>query len=305
MNLWEKNMQHLKNIFRYIKERLLCITVILFILILLLFVIIRNATLITPEQYESQQMLIAGISLENWSILIGIVGVGFTAMWTMFQYSKNKLLSQQEKASNIASEFANELVEKLYVINKVLLSNNEYSELLEKINIDNLKSFTYYEITQLTKDKDIFSKFNKIVFSDQIQTAYEELLKSRHNAQEIELFESKFPILIQNTLNRLEFISMNISSTAAGSQFIYPSLHQMFLNTVYVLSPSIAENNYNNVDKFFINIIQVYNHWNAEKEKDAKYFEKNRKKHEKRSKKYKEKQQKEMKKLLDKNPREV
>ena len=187
----------------------------------------------------------------------------------------------------------------------MLTSDIRYSELLEKINIDNLKSFTVYEITQLTNDTNIFLKFNKIVFSDEIQSAYEDLLKSRHNPQEIELFESKFPILVQNTLNRLEFISMNISSTAAGSQFIYPSLHQMFLNSVYVLSPSIAENNYNNVDKFFINIIQVYNKWKEEKEKDRRYFEKNRKKHDKRTKKYKEKQQKEMKKLLDKNPMEV
>ena len=93
------------------------------------------------------------------------------------------------------------------------------------------------------------------------------------------LFRSSFfPLLIENTLNKLEAICINISSQAAGSQFIYESLHQMFLSTVEILSIKISASNTNNVDKYYVNIIYVYNMWCSQKEKDISKFNKTNKK---------------------------
>jgi len=67
MNLWEKNVQHLQYVFKYLKERILCIVLIILFFIGISYAIIHNATIITPQEdkYESQQLIIAGISLDN------------------------------------------------------------------------------------------------------------------------------------------------------------------------------------------------------------------------------------------------
>ena len=134
-----------------------------------------------------------------------------------------------------------------------------------------------------------------------MQKSYEQVLHSRYSDDEIKMFDSQFVILVQNTLNKLEAVCMNISSNAAGSQYIYPSLHQIFLRDMYLLSPYIAESNHDSIDKFFINIIKVYNMWKAEHDSD---YKKQLKSQEKLN-KLRKKQDKEIKKLLTKNPRTV
>ncbi len=72
----------------------------------------------------------------------------------------------------------------------------------------------------------------------------------------------KFNLLISNVLNELEYLCMNLSSQAAGSKYVYQSLHQVFLRTIRCLSVEIAisNNNYYS-DKFYTNTIYVYNEW--------------------------------------------
>ena len=106
---------------------------------------------------------------------------------------------------------------------------------------------------------------------------------------------------MENTLNKLEAICMSISSQAAGSQFIYESLHQMFLSTVETLSIKISSPNLNNVDKYYTNIISVYNIWNAQKQKDINKLNKTTKK----INKLKNKVNKEISKLLSKQTKTV
>ena len=54
---------------------------------------------------------------------------------------------------------------------------------------------------------------------------------------------------------------MNISSKAADSDFIYQSVHQIFLRTVRLLYLEISILNVDSTDKFYTNIIDVYNKW--------------------------------------------
>lgn len=87
----------------------------------------------------------------------------------------------------------------------------------------------------------------------------------------------RFIELFNDVLNKLEYISMYISSQSAGSNYVYQSLHQIFLKTVKLLYPIIALQNENYSDKYFTNIICVYNHWCELNEKDTE-IEKTKKK---------------------------
>jgi len=55
---------------------------------------------------------------------------------------------------------------------------------------------------------------------------------------------------------------MYLSSQVAGSKYVYQSLHQVFLRTVRALAIRISiANNTSYSDKYYTNIISVYNEW--------------------------------------------
>lgn len=275
MDFFRKNFIHLTNFFNYILEHLMCILIILTILILSGILLI-NLPINNPENIETQQILIFGVSLENWSVWYTAIGLIIGAVWSIYQFSKNKILKQQEKASEIASEFSNNLIGNLGLISKTLLKNNDIKNMLKTLKDSNvpLNQFTKYEIEEIFEDNQIFEKFEKIIMSDKTQKDYSVFLSNKYSLEEQKNFPSKFPVLIETTLNRLEAICINISSQAAGSQFIYDSLHQYFLMTIEILSIMIASNNINNIDKYYTNIIQVYNMWERQKNSDIEKLNK-------------------------------
>lgn len=91
-------------------------------------------------------------------------------------------------------------------------------------------------------------------------------------------FPKKFNNLIYDTLNELEYLCMYISSKAANSEFIYQSLHQVFLDAIRLLAIEISYSNTNSADKVYTNIIHVYNDWLKRYLKAQKKEEKNIKK---------------------------
>lgn len=250
---------------------------------------------------EVQQILIFGISLDNWCTLLTMFGVVIGAGWGLIQYDRNTKLRQQEKASEIAEKFSDEIINKLSVISYVLMHRSEFKTILEKINPDKLSTFSQYEIIEISNDKSIFNKFNLILSSKNTQRDYEYYLHTKYNEDEIKSFDSNFVRLVESTLNKLEAICMNISSQAAGSQYIYQSLHQILLYNIHILSILIAQNNVNNFDKYFVNVIEVYNMWNTQKQKDKAIFHQTAQK----VKKLEDKRNNEIKKLLNQKPRTV
>ena len=265
---------------RHPKRTLFIICIFLFILIAVIvsnfmqkFLGINIMTIINSE--EVQQILIFGISLDNWCTLLTMFGVVIGAGWGLVQYDKNMKLRQQEKASEIAQDFANNLIEKTALISDTLMSNKEFQKMIAKIvKSKKLNQFTYWEIIDILGDKQCFNKCEQIIRSKRTQQKYIQLLETKYNETERIRFNSSFSILVETTLNHIEAVCINISSKAAGSQFIYDSLHQSFLNIIEILSIKISKRNYNNVDKYFINVIEVYNMWNKQKNKDIQKFNK-------------------------------
>ena len=273
------------------------------IFLLLSIILFNFCDIQNPNEVQSQEIYICKISLSNWGTWITLVGLFFTAIWSMHQYIKSKLSKQQEKASQIATDFADNLIEKTGLISKTLLENS-YVQNITSIfdnHPESLSQFTTFEIENILNDKNVFVNFKNILCSEDTQKEYQKFLDEKYSEKEQERFNSKFPVLVESTLNHLEAICITITSQAAGSQFIYDSLHQTFLKTIKILAVLIAANNNNNVDKFFTNIIQVYNMWNKRKNKDIKKFVKTQKKINKMQKRM----DNEIKKLLSKETKTV
>lgn len=306
VNLYYMNRikQHLFNWFEYFKEHFIRIVFIIafFGICCFLFTLLpRENVLDSNYNIAEQHIVIFGITLENWLTALSIIGLIIGAIWAIYQFDKNVNRKQQEKASEIAKDFANNFVERFSIISEVLLKNEEIRTMLSKITNENLKSFTNIEILDMVNDKNCFNKYSQIINSKKTQIRYEKLLNKLYNKKEKEKFNSYFPLLVENTLNQLEAACINISSNAAGSEYIYNSLHQSFLKFVEILSIRISTNNRNNVDKYYTHIIQVYNMWNNQKYKDIEKFKKTQKKINKLNSKAK----KEIKKLLEKKNKTV
>lgn len=274
----------------YIKCKYLLLILLFIVLVLLIFLCEKEE----PEIIETQQLKVCGITIENWSQWITIIVIPFTAGWALFQFKKGRDIKKQEKAVDIAREFSENLVEDLEIINIVLYK----SGLLQKISLneEQVKKIEYFNVEEarrIKNDDDCIYEYNlqKEEYRERLNNIYHVLLYNQFTILKVQEFNlllfkaildklsnedlEKMHKVLENkksrpydfldfkdtVLNKLEYICMNISSKAADSKYIYQSLHQTFLRTIRNLYMDMASANTDYKDKFYTNIIHVYNEW--------------------------------------------
>lgn len=306
-DLWDEIKQWIIDKIKYLfsKFRYFILLILMVVMVLLIFKLDQK----NPEQVESQEIYFFGITVSNFSSWISTIAIPLTAIWAMYQYKRNLKIRKQEKSSNIAQEFSRGIVEDLSITNEVI-QKSFMSKYIPGDNIDeNLKYFNVIEIRELYKSDDIVTKYKSLVKdkskeidniyhlilykinNDMSEDEFTELLKdagkNEKNWDKIEKWINKcnkpyrFLLFERNMLNQLEYLCMDISSKAADSIFIYQSLHQMFLKSIRNLYFEISVLNVNSVDKFYTNIISVYNEWKGIYKANLKTEKKrNKKRHE-------------------------
>lgn len=298
MNYLKNNIEHFFDFIKYIWERILCIVITLLIIIAIILLLLQFSNIKNPKEIESQQILINNISLDNWVSIITVIGLIITAIWSMYQYTKNKALQQQEKSAQIAKIFSDNLLEKCGIIIHVFKHsklNNIVEYVSQPANI--FQNFTTNELREIFENDDFPNIYKKIKNNSELDDLYYSYLESKITVENEYLEKYKdpnsantraviklhhytteeatvlfklnnanlpfhFSDLIDNVLNELEYICMNISSNAANSIYIYQSLHQMFFDTINCLAVEISlRNDGKYSDKFYTNIIHVYTNW--------------------------------------------
>lgn len=296
----EKIKKHLCNWIDYAKEHLLRILFIPLFLLVCCYVFTLFPKTATNDE---QNILIFGITLSNWSTWLGILAIASTGVWAFYEYDKSRIASKQQKASEIAKIFSDSLLKKCSTLITVY-ENTPIDHLLKQIDDINspFKHFTTDELREITNNDDFPSLYKKNKEKIDFDYIYFRVLESRINidseyeekyneidndeknqhryttneARELfvlvnETFPFHFSNLVDEVLNKLEYICMNISSHAAGSTFIYQSLHQIFFDTVKTLAFEICiRNDGKYSDKFYTNIIHVYNEWQKIYQKSIK-----------------------------------
>lgn len=279
MKYIKKLLMHLEFWKNYIKEHLFR-TIIILILGIICIVGFYCFS------YNNNELTISGISLNNWFNWISFWGLIAGAFWTIFQYDKNKTQKQQDKASKIAKSFSDSLTTKCAIIYAVI-KNSEIFTLLEldKKSYNSFKVFNTNEIRTIYNDDNFIEKYRKTYLEANLDQIYYRILDTRisfndfkdltKNNKHYPETEAKllfvldnsclpfhFNTLVSDVLNELEYLCMNLSSQAAGSKYVYQSLHQVFLRTVRLLCVQIAlSNNKSYSDKYYTNIIHIYNEW--------------------------------------------
>lgn len=250
-----------------------------------------------PDSIETQQIKFLGVTIENWGQWITIITIPYTAGWAIFQFKKNISAKKQEKAAEIGKEFSKDLINKCGIINAVYKASslNELLKFDEK-NYDDFRFFNADELRKIYRDDNFPTIYNetRIKLADELDGLYHHVLimgiTPYNNKKKVKLIldienniveevkESDIklinPYILQNkdlpyhfadlvsdVLNQLEYMCMDISSKATDSCYIYQSLHQMFLRTVRTLAAEISVDNCSFSDKYYTNIIHVYNEW--------------------------------------------
>lgn len=191
------------------------------------------------------------------SVIVAIVSF-VSVLLIYLDYRNRKSKERAEKSIEIAKEFAKSIVPKVSFLYNSFESIN-LDKIVNNVKFINFTDFDYGELHELYSKDDI-DKYQQILNSNK---------GILFNDKNIDL--EGFIVLL---LNELEHMSMYISTKVADEKYIYNSLHQQFLKTISLLYISISLINLDNKDKYYTNIIEVFNLW---KDKYIKFEKKEKK----------------------------
>ena len=185
--------------------------------------------ILTLQQGERNFVLAVIVAIIT---LLSTIGV----YWD-YRHRKNK--ERAEKSIHIAEEFAKNVITPISILD-AFFEKLEIDKIINKIDFLQLEDFDNEELKNIYDQKDIDSYIKIMNTGDP---------------------EGKIRTLICNTLNRLEYLCMYISTNVANEKYIYNSLHQQFLSAIALLYFEISMPNIDDKDKYYTNIIHVYNLW--------------------------------------------
>lgn len=172
------------------------------------------------------------------SIILGVVTfISVIIIYIDYRNRKNK--EQAEKSIIIAEQFAKEIIIPLAVIYRGF----------EEFGIDKLvrkRKFIFFTDFDIDEAKSLYS--------DEDLKEYEKLFEKCNEKYQVK--NVGFMIL-----NNLEHMCMNIATKVADEKYIYNSLHQQFFKAINLLYLQISLINTDNKDKYYTNIICVFNIW--------------------------------------------
>lgn len=303
MHYINKIKRNISNCIEFVLEHIIHILFIICIIIgvIVMLIFLPKETILEDGVIKSQNILFFDITIDNWWTSFSILGIIMTAIWAIYQFDKTISRKQQEKGAEISKLVSERLMYRCDILGNVIIK----SELNEIFQYNSLKptvfkNFDKSELISLYNDNEtIIQKIKSIVRSEELQQLYFRELETKINqikydditdkkytdkeAHKLFILDNKelpfkFTQLITSILNDLEYISMYISSQNTHSKYIYQSMHQFFIKTIKLLGPIISIFNKDYCDKYYTNIICVYNEWcrlrNIDLKKEIKKKEK-------------------------------
>lgn len=237
----------LKRFWYWIKKNLVLVVISIFLLIFI----------VTFSKLNWNYILAA--SVEGKTNMLTNIFIVFAAVWAVYEFARKNRRARAEKAIELAKEFEKDIIPLINEMTGVFNSLSFYKKIKDLYMHDGL----FFDREEL-----------RTIFSDNEINEYVEFCRKST------LGENPISILICQVqiLNKLEAFSMAFNHKVADESVVYQSLHQMFFTTVKTLYIKIAIVNEYEKDKYYTNIIKLFNDW------DKRY-----KKIERKNKKRKEK----------------
>lgn len=212
-----------------------------------------------------EKMSLQQADREFYLNLILAIVTFISVLLVYLDYRNRKNKERAEKSIEIAKDFALNIIDPISNL-YAFFETYGIDKIIKKVSYIQYEDFDIEELNLYYEKNDIDAYKKAIELNDPDK-------KNRN--------------MICDILNTLEYMSMYISTNVANEKCIYNSLHQQFLKAVSLLYFEISFANTDDKDKYYTNIIHVYNLWKS------KYIKATRKED-----KFKEKQKKKKKKLF-------
>lgn len=237
----------------------------------------------------------------NIFIALGAVATTISIIWLFSQamttrkqfikYSKDKErdndYDRKKYACDMAKFFAEEVVPLTIIVEGTIrLNEDAYRKLLIAFPSNKLKRFDKWEMDELLAQAELDQKSVADTFNNiDVNVVYRIMLGTGISIAEkaatlrfytdIETDVRREQQLLNDyvaaqtaLLNKLEWFSMMFQYKIADEETVYQSLHQIFLSSVNLMYYHIASVNVYVPDKYYTNIIWLYNRWHNRLEKD-------------------------------------
>lgn len=225
------------------------------------------------------------------------------------EYQYNSEWQEKNKAIEMSRYYKDNIIPQVSYIDTILKKTGVL-QLLERISPKDMKSFTFDELVSLAGEEIKENVIKRLNNPKNINIFLEERLRLQqlakrnllHNinpdlinnwvnveknggetenvsreqhAKDGEILLSalifEYRDIVLNTMNSLEYFSMNFITRIADEETVYLSLHQTYLKIMRRLYYNIASFNNKPKDKFFTSAIQLYQIWST---RDAEMSEK-------------------------------
>lgn len=210
-----------------------------------------NNLILATATVNNTNDIINSILIQNCCDIIQTIASVATAITTIIAavYAYNQYKTQQkhlkiEKSAQLAEEYKEKIIPKISIITSSLGKMDEVNKIYDKVDKGKVNKFDRNELLNYLNREEI----NKMI----ALTSSNVKIKD----EEIPLFE-----IINDVLNELEVFCINFNSGIADATIVYQSLHQTFFKCVRYLYVYISSRNDKPRDKYFTNLIWVYNDW--------------------------------------------
>lgn len=211
---------------------------------------------------QFEQITIQQANREFWLNVIIALITFISAAVVYSDYKNRKRKERAEKSINIAEEFAQSIIPKI----SILFTHYESIKLMDIVNQVKFINFSDFDKDEMEElySKDDIAKYIQIANSNNM---------FKINGKDVELGG-----FVTTILNELEHMCMYITTRVADEKYIYNSLHQQFFKAISTVYLNICMTNTNNKDKYYTNIIAVFNLWKKKYIKASKKEKKIKKK---------------------------
>ena len=234
------------------------------------------------ENLESQKLanIFAGIDVVL-NLLLLLITI-FSVICAFRAYQHQKLRAKKDAACSLAKLYANEILTQMFFITSVFTESGYAKKIKEAFPLDKIKKFNEEEAVALIGEEryqnlveELFSISPSVIYRCKIRTTnsinerhqiaseYVVVSKDTKEATIINsnLLRNDFYDSINNLLNNLEWFAMNFQYNLVDEAVLYQSLHQTFLANTWSLYLNICLNNQSGSDKYFTNIVWLFNYW--------------------------------------------
>ncbi|KIH69952.1 hypothetical protein [Salinicoccus roseus] len=146
------------------------------------------------------------------------------------------------------------------------LTNVKFMKMLSRNNIINNIELNeiYYIVSKLDEKKSLTEVLKEERWNE--GKSEDDKIPSSEVYSYLIQIHNDFMMNENYTLNKLEWISMHFVNGIADEEVIYQSNHQLFLSAVKSVYIPLASRNRENHDKFYQNLITMFNTWNSRKQ---------------------------------------